>query len=600
MPLWMEDNPMYTVSRTLLLTGMSVVFLGLPNSTKTGDGPLAVPVPIPRLLCGQAPYRSMALPTKYQMALASTKLISVPASNGSVPLIAGLSNVSLLVTTSKSKAQQYFNQGLALTYGFNHDGAIRSFRAAQALDPECAMCFWGEAFAHGPNINAPMDPAANAKAVAAAERAVSLRDSATSWERDLIGAIALRYTNTEADRPALDLNYAKAMQRVAAAHPDNDDVAVLAAEAIMDTRPWDYWEADRRTPKGDIGTAVKMVEGVLSRNPNHAQAIHLYIHLMEASRPENAEAASDRLAKPLMPGAGHLVHMPAHLYHVLGRYRDAIKANVAAAKADESWLAQSDEAGIYRYGYYPHNVHFIVTAAQLGGDKATALDQSARLRGILGVEVAVALPWVQVIYAAPYFAHAQFSSPAEILAQPAPDKRLPYATGMWHYSRAVAAALKNDPAGAEQEIAAMRKLRMEANFKSMVDAGVPAPDLLELAEEVAFGRIAYIQTRYSDAAEHFTRAAAIEDRIPYMEPPFWYYPVRQSLGAAQLAMGQPDAARQSFMAALVRAPNNGWTLYGLAEAQRQMKDRPALRVTNAALDRAWLGNDRSALQLIRL
>lgn len=543
----------------------------------------------------------MALPNQLLMAAMSMKTDSIPANNGAVPLIAGLKNVGMSVTTSSTKAQQYFNQRLALSYGFNHDGAIRSFRAAQALDPECAMCFWGEALAHGPNINAPMDPAANAKAVAAASRAMTLRNNATPWERDLIGAIAVRYSDTEADRPTLDLGYADAMQRVAAAHPDNNDVAVLAAEAIMDTRPWDYWEADRQTPKGQIGTAVKIVEGVLSRTPYHPQAIHLYIHLMEASAtPQKAEAPADRLAKPLMPGAGHLVHMPAHLYHVLGRYRDSMKANIAAAKADEAWLSQSDEAGVYRYGYYPHNVHFIVTAAQLGGDKATALDQSARLRSILGVDVATALPWVQVIYAAPYFAHAQFSSPAEILAQTAPDKRLPYATGMWHYSRAVAAALKNDAAGTEREISALRKLRTETDFKSMVDAGVPATDLLELAEEVAFGRIAYAQNRYRDAAEHFTRAAAIEDRIPYMEPSFWYYPVRQSLGAAQLAMGQPDAARQSFMAALARTPNNGWALFGLAESQRQMKDRPALRSTMAALERAWLGKDRSALRLTRL
>lgn len=542
----------------------------------------------------------MALPTKFQLALASIKVASVPAGDRAVPLIAGLSNVTLPITTSSAKAQQYFNQGLALTYGFNHDGAIRSFRAAQALDPDCAMCFWGEAYAHGPNINAPMDPAVNTRAVAAVERAMALRGPATPWERDLIGAIALRYTIAEGDRPALDIQYATAMKQVAAAHPANDDVAVLAAESIMDTRPWDYWEADRRTPKGELGIAVKMVEGVLSRNPDHPQAIHLYIHLMEASNPKKAESSADRLAKPLMPGAGHLVHMPAHLYHVLGRYRDSIKANVAAAKADEAWLSQSSEAGVYRYGYYPHNVHFIVTAAQLGGDKATALDQSARLRKILGVEVATALPWVQVIYAAPYFAHAQFSSPAEILAQSAPDQRLPYATGMWHYSRAIAAALKNDAVATEQEIAAIRKIRKNVDLKSMTDAGVPATDLLELAEEVAFGRIAYVQKRFSDAAEHFTRAAAIEDGISYMEPAFWYYPVRQSLGAAQLAMGQPDAARQNFMAALVRTPNNGWALYGLAESQRQMKDRPALRNTKAALERAWLGDDRSALQLTRL
>ena len=592
---------MYFVSRTFLLTGMSVAFLGLSNSTKLRNEPVFEPIQMPDLICGQGQSNFLALPAKLQLALASIKMASIPVGDGSVPLIAGLDKVGLTVTTSNTKAQKYFNQGLALTYGFNHDGAIRSFRAAQALDPECAMCFWGEAYAHGPNINAPMDPAVNARAVAAAGRARALRDRATPWERDLIDTIATRYSlDIKADRPALDIAYAAAMQRVAVVHPENDDIAALAAEAIMNTRPWDYWEADRRTPKGEIGTAVNLVERVLSRNPDHPQAIHLYIHLMEASRPEKAEASADRLAKPLMPGAGHFVHMPAHLYHVLGRYRDSIKANIAAAKADEAWLARTDEAGIYRYGYYPHNVHFIVTAAQLGGDKATALNQSARLRKILGVDVAVALPWVQVIYAAPYFAHAQFSSPAEILAQPAPDQRLPYATGMWHYSRAVGAALKNDAAAVEKEIAAIRKLRTEVDFKPMVDAGVPAPDLLELAEEVAFGRIAYVQKRYSDAAEHFTRAAAIEDRIPYMEPPYWYYPVRQSLGAAQLAMGQPDAARQSFMAALVRAPNNGWALYGLAESQRQMRDRPAMRGTMAALERAWLGADRSALQLSRL
>ena len=592
---------MFLVSRTVLLTGISAAFLGLSHSTDHAKYQVSSPAPIPGVICGQAQPRMMALPRNYQVALVSMNMLSVASADGSIPLIPGLDKVGLPITTKSSKAQQYFNQGLALTYGFNHEGAIRSFRAAQALDPNCAMCFWGEAYAHGPNINAPMDSLANAKAISAAQQAMKLRDQATAWERDLIAPIAVRYADGEADRPALDLAYAKAMQQAAAAHPENDDIAVLAAEAIMDTRPWDYWEADRKTPKGDIGTAIQMVETVMSRTPNHPQAIHLYIHLMEASAtPERGEAPADRLAKPLMPGAGHFVHMPAHLYHVLGRYSDSINANIAAAKADEDWLSKTSDSGIYRYGYYPHNVHFIITAAQLGGDKATALNQSAKLRGILGVDVAILLPWVQVIYAAPYFAHAQFSSPAEILAQPAPDERLPYATAMWHYARAVAAALKNDAATVESEISAMRNIRTNVDFQSMVSAGVPATDLIELAEEVAFGRIAYAQRRFADASEHFTRATVIEDRMPYMEPPYWYYPVRQSLGAAQLAMGQPDAARLSFMAALARAPNNGWALYGLAESQRQMNDRPAMRGTRAALDKAWLGSDRSALRLIRL
>ncbi len=361
---------MNIVSRTLLLTGISTAFLGLSHSTDRVKEPVFGQATSPSILCGQAQPRMMALPRNFQVALASMKMLSVPSADVPIPLIPGLDKVGLRITTSSSKAQQYFNQGLALTYGFNHEGAIRSFRAAQALDPM-----------------------ANAKAISAAEEAIKLSDRASAWERDLIGPIATRYTQADADRPALDLAYAKAMQQAAAANPENDDVAVLAAEAIMDTRPWDYWEADRKTPKGDIGTAIQMIESVMSRSPYHPQAIHLYIHLMEASAtPEKAEAAADRLAKPLMPGAGHFVHMPAHLYHVLGRYRDSINANVAAAKADEDWLTQTDDAGIYRYGYYPHNVHFIITAAQLGGDKATALNQSAKLRGILGVDVAIALP----------------------------------------------------------------------------------------------------------------------------------------------------------------------------------------------------------------
>ncbi|HEV7234432.1 MAG TPA: hypothetical protein VGN36_09305, partial [Sphingorhabdus sp.] len=269
---------MHLVSRALLLTGISVAFSGLSHSARPDTEALPDPLLALGSICGQNQTRSTALPAKFQIALASMKMSQVPAGKAPVPLIAGLDKVGLPVTTANAQAQRYFNQGLAMTYGFNHDGAIRSFRAAQALDPECAMCFWGEAYAHGPNINAPMDPAINAQAVAATERAMALSNRASQWERDLIGAIALRYGKAEADRPALDMAYAQAMQRVAAAHPGNDDIAVLAAEAIMDTRPWDYWEADGRTPKGDIGSAIKAVEGVLSRNPNHPQAIHMYIH----------------------------------------------------------------------------------------------------------------------------------------------------------------------------------------------------------------------------------------------------------------------------------------------------------------------------------
>lgn len=589
-------------ARSILFTALPFGLLTIAPAASSRYEPAFDSMKALGSICGQrVSDTAMRLsPAQYRMARDYAQ--NVAPALGAVPLVGGLEKVDMPITTASEQARRYFNQGLALTYGFNHEGAIRSFRAAQSLDPDCAMCFWGEAYAYGPNINAPMDPEQIARTMDAVDRAMALRPNATAWERALIETLQVRYSrDRNSDRAGLDMNYALSMQQLAVRFPENDDIAALAAESIMNTRPWDYWEADGRTAKGDIGRAVTMIETVLARNPDHPQAIHLFIHLLEASgNPARAEKAADRLAKPLMPGSGHLVHMPAHLFHVIGRYRDSIDANLAAAKADEAWFARSADSGIYRFGYYPHNVHFIVSSAQLGGAKDVALEQAERLQGILGVDVALALPWVQVIYAAPYFAHAQFSSAEEILAQPAPDAKLPYATAMWHYARAIAAALKADSTAGTREIAEIRKLRETVDFASMVAAGVPAPDLLQLAEEVAQGRMAYTQKRYDDAVRHYTSAAEIESRIPYMEPPYWYYPVRQSLGAAQLAAGDAMAARQSFMSALVKAPNNGWALYGLAEAQRRLGDRKAMRGTLNALDKAWLGRDRRALRLSRL
>ena len=587
-----------------------ILMLGTAALALTSAAPLPVALPADamsvldplqqiRFRCGGGRERGALIRARLQMALASGALTtdgSAPA-----PLMQGLSAVRYPITTVNEQARAYFNQGLALAYGFNHDAAVRSFRTAQDLDPNCAMCFWGEAYARGPNINAPMDPQAVERTMAVMQRAMELRDRTSNRERALIEALATRYSaDAKADRPALDKAYADAMDEVAARFPQDDDIAILTAEAAMDTQPWDYWESDGRSPKGRIGATIARVEQVLARNPNHPQAIHLYIHLLEASaHPKKAETAADRLASPLVPAAGHLVHMPGHLYYRLGRFKDAIKVNVAAANADEAYLATTDDKGIYRYGYYPHNVHFIVASAQMGGDKATAIDQSRRLQKVLGVDVALAMPWVQAIWAAPYFAHAQFSAPAEILAQPGPDKRMPYVTGMWRYSRAIAHALQGDGKGVNRELDQLKRIREETDFKSMTDGGVPAPDLLELAEHVARGRLAFVKRRPAEAVGHYRAAIAIEDRIPYMEPPYWYYPVRQSLGAAQLVSGDAAGARQTFLETLARSPNNAWALYGLAEAQRRLGERAARRSTLAALGRSWLGQ-RSDLTLARL
>lgn len=507
-----------------------------------------------------------------------------------IPLYDDLTKSPFAVTTSNPQAQRYFSQGLLMTYGFNHAGAVRSFRAAQRLDPDCAICWWGEAVALGPNINAPMDERDRDAALSAMDRAMKLRDQASPLERALIEALATRYSrDPKAARADLDGAYADAMLEVARRFPANDDVAVLAAEAVMDTSPWNYWEADKRTPVGRSGEAVRLVETVLGRNPAHVQAAHLYIHLLEAADPQRAEAAADRLAKPLAPSAAHLVHMPSHIYYGRGRYADSVRVNLAAARADEAFIRSAGDHSLVRYGYYPHNVHFIVTSAQMAGDMDTAINEAQRLRTILDPATSARIGWVQAIDAAPYLAMAQFAEPDAILAMPASDARLPYAAAMRRYARAVAYAQLGDPKGFEAEIAAMQAIAQSGALAGMIEQGVPATDLLALAEAVARGHQATAAKRYGEAINHYRKAIKIEQRLPYQEPPYWYYPVNQSLGAALHLAGRYDEASQAFRAALTQAPNNGWVLYGLAESEAAQGRHVDAAAARQAFDRSWAG-----------
>ncbi len=517
--------------------------------------------------------------------------VAAPASAAApIPLYDDLTRSPFPVTTANSQARRYFSQGLLLTYGFNHAGAVRSFREAQRLDPSCALCWWGEAVALGPNINAPMDDRDRAAALDAMDRAMALRDGASPLERALIEAVTKRYArDPQADRAALDAAYADAMLDVARRFPTDDDVAVLAAEAAMDTTPWNYWEADGKTPVGRSGEAVRLVEAVLRRNPAHVQAAHLHIHLLEASDPQRAEAAADRLGSPIAPSAGHLVHMPGHIYHLRGRYADSIRVNVAAARADEAYIRAARDHGLVRYGYYPHNVHFIMTSAQMAGDMDTAIREARRLRTLLDPGVSARIAWIQAIDAAPFLAMAQFAAPEAILAMPAPDARLPYAVAMRHYARAVAHSQRRDRAGFDREIAAIAALRASDAFAGMIGQGVPAPDLLSLAQAVAQGRFAAAQGRQDEAIGHYRRAIEIERRIPYQEPSYWYYPVQQSLGAALFLAGRPDEAAQAFRAALRQTPHNGWALYGLARAEEAQAHRAEAAAARRAFAKAWLG-----------
>lgn len=526
--------------------------------------------------------------------LAIAAAFAAPASRaGPIPLYADLAVSPFPVSTGHDQARRYFSQGLLLSYGFNHAGAVRSFREAQRLDPGCAMCWWGEAAALGPNINAPMDERDRGAALDAMDRAMALRSAASPMEQALIEAVARRYSrDPAADRAALDAAYADAMLDVARRFPGDDDVAVLAAEAVMNTSPWNYWQPNKTTPVGRSGEAVRLVEAVLRRNPGHVQANHLYIHLMEASDPRRAEAAADRLANPAAPSAAHLVHMPGHIYQLRGRHADSIRVNVAAARADEAFIRSAGDEGLVRYGYYPHNIHFIVTSAQMAGDMGTAIREAKRLGAVLDPETSAKIAWIQSIDAAPYFAMAQFADPKAILAMPAPDPRLGYPTAMRHYARSVAYAGLRDRTGFDREMAAMAKLRTSDTLKEMIAQGVPADDLVMLAELVARGRFATALGRNEEAIAFYRQAIEIEGRIPYQEPAYWYYPVRQSLGAALFRERRYNEASEAFRGALAQTPHNGWALYGLARSEAAQGNRLEAAAADKALAKAWLGDKR--------
>lgn len=556
------------------------LLLGASPPTRTAELP-------DHSLHGSGFHRGHSMRSMFLMSVAAIR----PARIRTIPLYDGLGSVNFPITTGNPTAQRYFSQGIAFAYGFNHAAAIASFREAQRLDPQCAMCWWGEAFAHGPNINAPMDAAANARAFGVARYADWLARNATPVEQALTSAMTKRYSlDPGAARGALDEAFADAMLGAAVAHPAHDDLALLAAEAAMNTKPWDYWTADNQ-PNARIGEAVRLVETVLARSPSHPQAAHLYIHLMEnGPDPKAAEAAADRLNAPLAPAAGHLVHMPAHIYYRLGRWQDSIRSNIAAARADEAWIRDSGDDGLVRYGYYPHNVHFIVTSAQMAGEMPTAMREARKLATILDPKISSQIAWIQAVNAAPYFAAAQFATPAQILALDAPDARLPYPTAMRFYARAVARAQQRNRAGFERELASLRAVRKSADLQPMIDQGVPAIDLLELADTVARARWASANGRLGEAVRLYREAAAVERKIPYMEPPYWYYPVHQSLGAALYRSGRYREARDAFRTALQQSPNNGWVLYGLAESERRLGHRVEAAAADMARRKAWSGN----------
>jgi tetratricopeptide (TPR) repeat protein len=516
--------------------------------------------------------------------------LQAPEGSGSVPLFSNLGRLHYPITTSSDRAQQYFDQGLRLVFAFNHEEAINSFREAARLDPQAAMPHWGIALALGPNINLPMDRAQETQAFAAVQTALTLAKRATVPERSYIEALATRYAHADgADRAALDADYARAMHGLWQRYPDDTTAGTLYAEALMDQQPWDYWTIDGR-PKGRAEEIVATLERVLAMHPDHHGACHYYIHAVEASsRPERALPCAERLAG-LAPGAGHLVHMPAHIYLRLGLYEKAAEHNVHAVSVDQEYLSSRQLSGIYPAGYYPHNVHFLWAALTMEGRSREALQAAHDLRKLVPWEQAMKEPALEEFTPTLPFALVRFGRWEDILALPAPPKELIYTTIIWRYGRGVALAATQqfDQARREHEslVDAVRRLPDDRTV-----GVVPVRDLAKIAERVLAGEIDARRAQLDQALAALKEAAALEDAVRYYEPPLWHIPVRHSLGAVLLQAAHAGEAERIYREDLRQHPSNGWALVGLKQSlAAQHRDAEAADM-DKQLRQAWARAD---------
>ena len=509
----------------------------------------------------------------------------------SVPLLTDLGDHHHSVTTHNPVTQRYFDQGLVMSFAFNHAESIRAFRAAQMLDESCAMCYWGEALALGPNINVTsngqvvMEEEAHIEAYTAVQKAISLKAKVSEKERDYIDALAVRYSSDASiSRGDLDKAYMHAMRNLFQKYPEDDDVAALFAESMMNTMPWDYW-VNPETPKTLTVEVIDVLETVLQRSPRHPLAVHLYIHAVEASAtPERAESAADTL-RDLVPGAGHLVHMPSHIYWRVGRYSDASEANFKAAAIDETYISACHVQSFYAAAYYPHNLHFLWAAYSMEGRSQAAIETAQKVAASVSLEMIEHYPAVESFKTIPLLALTNFGKWNDVLMQSPPPVHLEFSNGIWRYARAIAHTKLGNLDAARAEYSVLAAIRETANLALLDTRGYPATLLLQIADKLVQGEIFMAEREYAKAIASFKEAVVIQDQLPYTEPPFWYYPTQLSLGKALLESGDYVQAEMVYLENLKHYPKNGWALYGLRQSlQAQGKDFSKIQ---GEFDRAW-------------
>jgi tetratricopeptide (TPR) repeat protein len=506
-------------------------------------------------------------------------------------LLDGLGYDTHPITTRSELAQRYFDQGLALSFGFNHDAAIDSFREAARLDPDCALCAWGIAFAWGPNINAPMGPEAGRAAWEALQEAQRRAPKASAVEREYIDALAKRYAaDPNADRAALDRAFADAMRGLHERHPDDLDAATLYAESLMDLTPWNYYTPEGK-PLEHTVEVIRVLESVLERDPQHIGANHYLIHAFEEYEPARAEAAADRLAS-LAPDAGHLVHMPTHIYWRVGRYDDAVALNEQAAAADVAYFSWCRSSKTYAT-YYNHNLHFLWAAASTQGRGDLALTTARRLAANIPLEEVPALPFLEDWWPTPLFTLARFGRWDAVLAEPQPPDSLRYATAVWHYARGLALTRLGRLDEAQAEYAELETAANDPELAKLAfdPAGGTAQERLRVGQHHLRGELAAARGDLEAAASALEEAVWVQDSMNYIEPPAWYFPVRQALGAVLLQDGRAAQAEVVYRKDLEQHPKNGWSLFGLAQSLRAQDKVQDAEWAETGFANAWAKSD---------
>jgi tetratricopeptide (TPR) repeat protein len=500
-------------------------------------------------------------------------------------LEAGLGDINHPVSTNNPEAQKFFNQGLGFIYAFNHAEAINSFKQAAKLDPQLAMAYWGIAISLGSNYNVPADGPALVQAYSNLQKAIELAPKASEHDRAYIDALSKRYSSdVSADKHKLEVDYKNAMGELSKNYPDDLDAATLYAESMMNLRPWHLWTLDGK-PEENTLEIVSVLESVLRRNPNHSGANHYYIHAVEAStNAERALPSADRLGQ-IAPNAGHLVHMPSHVYIRTGDYYKAAKANVDAIAVDRNYIAKSGNNGLYPAMYYNHNVHFLAAASAMNGRYADSIKSARELEANVK-PVVKAMPMLEMFLPYPLVSMTRFSKWDEILKEPQPDASLKITTGFWHFARGSAYASTKQVDKAEAELAAL-----QAVDKTMTDEvrmfNNPAANVLKIAELELAGRIALAKGDKKAGVDLLTQAVAAEDATSYSEPADWDLPVREVLGSVLLANGDYAAAEKVFRAEILRQPRNGRALFGLAESLRKQGKEGAAKSVQAEFEKAW-------------